>query len=93
MKLEDTIGMFIDCVIDIHILKEALADARTTQIDDDSQELQDIIENMWSELIEQIAKRKDLYDYIFSHSCYAPEDIEEIEQNALEAYYEQTTEV
>lgn len=93
MKLEEAIGMFIDCVIDIHISKETLADARVTQLDDDSDELQTIIDNIWNELIELIGKRQDLYDYIFTHSGYAPEDIEEIEQNAIEAYYEQSAAV
>lgn len=93
MKTEEAIGMFIDTVIDIHISKEALSHARASQIDDDSQELEEIIENILTELLVLIGKRQDLYDYIFSHSGFAPEDINEIEQNALEAYDEQTAKV
>ena len=93
MNIEETIGMFMDCVIDIHILKKTLDDARVSQLDDDSDELKQIIDNIWSELTGLIVKRNELRDYIFSHSCYAPEDIDEIEQNALDLYYEQTAKV
>jgi hypothetical protein len=93
MKTEIILGRYADCIIDLHILKEELSDARLSELTDETDAIKEVIEEIWEKIHSKIEEKLSCYQMVISNSCLAPYDIEDFESEVMEQYFEQTEEV
>lgn len=90
---EITVGRFIDTTIDIQLLKDKLSGERFRQlIDEDESTEPDVVDEIWEDIASKLGERNHLIERMISNGWLAPWEIEELEQQMIDAYYEQQTE-
>ena len=94
---KDVVDMYRDqyenAVFRLEAAKNTLEALRIEQLTDESKELDDEIEKIWSDVHDLIEQKMNAYSFLIGQSGYSPLDLEEMESEVLESFNESATEI